>query len=96
MAKYEPFDPTSDSDQIADRLRKEVVGLVLPWLDNPVFKALPPERALATVMSGLVTGTICACFSMILDSPEAHRQMVQAIEDYLPQAADHAREFGKV
>lgn len=87
MSEQKPFDPASDFDNIADSIRRDVAKLVLPWLDVPVFQALPAERRLACVMAGLTTGLVGTCFSMI--EAGGRDEMMVAIEDYLPQAREH-------
>lgn len=85
MAQYEPFREGDDFDELADRLRRDVAGLVLKLQDNLVYRRLSLDRQVEVVMAGLTTGLVGCLFSMT--HKYSHNDLVELITDYIPQAA---------
>jgi hypothetical protein len=90
-ASYEPFPEGDDFNELADRLRRDVAGVVLILQSSAVYQALTPVEQIEVVMAGLTTATVGCCFAMVEN--KGQREVMRAIRSYLKQAADHSNEI---
>lgn len=90
MSKAE-FDPTDDVDRIADDLRRKVAEIVMDVRAAALKEGVGHAPFAIAVMAGLMTATVGTL--MALMEPEGHEGLMQALEDYLPQARENAEDI---
>jgi hypothetical protein len=83
--KFEPFPEGDDFNELSDRLRRDVSGLVLLLQSSRVYESLSPTEQIECVMAGLTTALVGTTFAMV--ERKSQKEVLKAIKSYLPQAA---------
>jgi hypothetical protein len=82
--KLEPYDADHPFERVADRFRKDIAEVAVRASETDAYKALSPEQQIQSFMAGAMTAVIGVCFAQVENA--GWDAIMEAIEDYLPQA----------
>lgn len=86
MDSPEPFDPEDPFDSQCERLRREVIQLVLDSEKVTLYREMDAQRQLECTICGLMTGLIGAAFGSIRSTKEGQDYIVEYITSCIPVA----------
>jgi hypothetical protein len=81
-----PFDPTDPFDSQCERLRREVIQLVIDSDKVTLFREMSAQRQLECTICGLMTGMIGAAFASINQTEEARDYIIEYLTSCIPVA----------
>jgi hypothetical protein len=81
-----PFDPTDPFDSQCERLRREVIQLIIDSEKVTVYREMSPQRQLECLVCGLMTGLIGAAFASISQTVDARDSVIEYIASCIPVA----------
>lgn len=80
------FDPTSPFDSQCERLRREVLQIVIDSQKVTLYREMSQQAQLECLVAGLLTGLIGAAFASIQQSDDARDCIIEYIRDCMPVA----------
>lgn len=86
--KLEPYNADHPFERAADQIRKDIAELAHRMMEGKDYKSLSPVQQLECFMAGAMTAVIGVCFAHIDET--GHDAIMEAIEEYLPQARAQA------
>lgn len=83
---HAPFDPTDPFDSQCERLRREVIRLVIDSEKVTLYREMSQQRKLECTICGLMTGLMGAAFASIQQTPDARDTAVEYMTSCIPIA----------
>lgn len=83
---HTPFDPTDPFDSQCERLRREVIQLVIDSEKVTLYREMPPQRQLECLVCGLMTGVIGSAFAAINPTTAARDYIMEYLTSCIPVA----------
>jgi hypothetical protein len=81
-----PFDPTDPFASQCERLRREVIQLVIDSEKVTLYREMSPQRQLECLVCGLMTGVIGAAFASISPTTDARDCVIEYLTSCIPIA----------
>jgi len=90
MSETSPFDPTDPFNSQCERLRREVIQLVIDSEKVTLYREMDSKRQLECLVAGLMTGLIGAAFASVAPTADAQDYVTEYIASCIPVARQFA------